>query len=105
MVRAQDRIDAAEGFHGNDWVAIAGELRQDLERDVVTSFFGRWQLRRAIKRAERMTAAAALLTDRGIALRQAVAAERSARIAWLALLVSVAALAISVWVYIRPLSP
>lgn len=105
MTRAQDRVEFTEGFHGNDWLAIAESLQGDLDRNVVTSPVERWRMRRAIGGMHRKLAAAERLTDRGIALRQAIAAERSARMAWLALLVSVAALALSVWVYIRPLTP
>ena len=102
MAGIQDDIDFSKGSHGLDVEALSVELCQMRARGDAHSLLDKFRLWLAIRAADRAALIAASFTDKGIALRQTIATERSATYAACAVAISILALLVSCLTYIKP---
>lgn len=103
MNNVRDEIEYVKGFHQTDRTNLVDELRRMQLRGDAIKWQDKLRLRLALHKAERELTIQNGSTPAGIALRQIIATERSAMYAFFALLISLAALAVSALAYFKPL--
>ena len=98
-------LDHLIGFYGTDYLGIAEAVKQQLDRGDFNTFWSTFLAHRLMRKAMKEHGLVQLNTPDGLVKRQTLAAEHSARAAYIAIGVSVFALVISVLAYIKPPEP
>lgn len=97
-----NQLDLLIGYYGTDYLGLAEAAKKGIARGDFNTIWSRLLARRLIRKAMKEHWLAQWNTPQGLAHRQTLAAEHSARAAYIAVGVSVFALVISVLAYIKP---